>query len=168
MDYMIHVYIFSVLAILINWLLVVRLSRLLSLPKCWKLVPHSTLYHNHIVSVIVMLVFIDMLCSFSFGSVVLYVVYCSLYFFMFNVTLLSHLPVFSTSFSASSVILSGCFVYLYYFHIMIYSCWYCISSVSSVNSVVLYRERLYVYFWWSYWKTNMELLAKLLYIDMWF
>ena len=150
MNYMIHVYIFPVLAILINWLLVVILSRLLSLPKCWKLVLHSILYHNHIVTVIVMLVFIDMLCSFSFGSVVLYVIYCSLYFFMFNVILLSHLPAFSTSFSASSVILSGCFVYLYYFHVMICSCWYCISSVSSVNLVVLYRERLYVYFWWSY------------------
>ena len=86
---------FCTLAVLINRLLVTIWSRLLSLSKCWKLILHSILYHSHIVSVIIMMVFIVILCGVSFSSVVPCFICCSLYFFMFNILLLSLLPIYS-------------------------------------------------------------------------
>ena len=77
---------------------------------------HNTFYHSHIVNVIVMLVFIVLLCSFSFGSVVHCFICCSLYVFMFSVLLFSFLPVSSASLfacSSASVISSAYFVWLF-------------------------------------------------------
>ena len=95
-------YFWRVLAILIIGLLVAIFSRLLSLPKYWKLVLHCTLYYSHSVSVILKMVFKVMLCSFSFGSVVPCFICCSIYLFVFDVLLLS-LSVTSFIFNALSL-----------------------------------------------------------------
>ena len=96
------------------------------------IVIHSTLYHSHIVSVIVMMVFIVMLCSFSFSSVVPRFIYCSLYFFMFNVVfflfflfllLLSLLLLlFFPLFLPLLLLLNRICFFFFYFPVMIYGC----------------------------------------------